>query len=201
MGRTGNNIYQMIIAYYFSEKTNQKISNPLKNYIKFNNENKDEKQYQENFVISDSNINKIVNIPPNKNIIIKGFFQEPEYIKSISQFIVEKSSLIVLPPKYKENYWVLHLRLDDFNHEGHNTQVLDPLYYISILEKEKPSKIFLIFDFKGKKKFNYLRQKESKYVNALLKYNLVVEKNADKDIDMSKIYYAKNIICSNNIRF
>jgi len=102
-------------------------------------------------------------------------------------------------PEYTEDDLVMHLRLDDFVNEGQNSFVIHPVSYINIVneiqEKHNFKKIYIVVD-------KIRRVWEKEYVDRLLEelneYNIEVLPTKDFLTDMSRIYHATNILCSNS---
>lgn len=162
LGRTGNNIGQ-----YLTAKTISLLFN--KTYIPIENiENHENQMYIDDnqlFEISKGKINI-----DNVNIVFKGFFQNVTFVNS------RRKTLLELLP-HSDDYWysgsnkvyirdffttqkfdtitwnnhdvVIHLRLDDFIHEGHHTtNLIHPNYYLNTLKSLDftPNRVFIVCD-------------------------------------------------------
>lgn len=125
--------------------------------------------------------------PPQltNDVFLEGFFQDISFLSRERMFIkalfsrmnadvinyhhyekkmVIKNLIIDVTEKPGPNDLVLHLRLDDFMHQGYNSNILDVQYYIHAVLECEPSKreiIWLVVD-KLEKAF------DKKYMNVLL---------------------------------
>jgi hypothetical protein len=130
--------------------------------------------------------------PPqlSNDVFLEGFFQDIRFLSRKRMFIkalfsrkntdvinyhhyekkmVIKNLVIDVEEKPGANDLVLHLRLDDFMHQGYNSNILDVHYYIQAVLECEPSNreiIWLVVD-KLEKAF------DKKYMNVLL--NLLKE--------------------------
>ena len=152
------------------------------------------------------------------NLFLDGFYQfdfhvieQIDFIKSLftkenTDSINEKVKVCDVAnafesyvPEYTEEDLVMHLRLDDFVNEGENSFLIHPVSYINtvheIQEKHNFKKIYIVVD-------KIRRVWEKEYVDRLLEelseYNMEVLPTSDFLTDMSRIYHAKNILCSNS---
>lgn len=152
------------------------------------------------------------------NLFLDGFYQfdfhvieQIDFIKSLftkenTDSINEKVKVCDVAnafesyvPEYTEEDLVMHLRLDDFVNEGENSFLIHPVSYINtvheIQEKHNFKKIYIVVD-------KIRRVWEKEYVDRLLEelseYNIEVLPTSDFLTDMSRIYHAKNILCSNS---
>ena len=191
-GRFGNNLYQ-----YFACKIIGKILN--KKYEFIGNFSKD--LQSSSFIITDNNFYDVYDetIKVNTdNIVLSGYFQSVRHINENIDFIREiftenneeqinnayKIKDIVNSCKNEsvtKNSLLVHIRLDDFFHQGYNSEIIDPAYlkkYIEdILNEEKLDKCIIIVD--------ELKQEwEKKYINELLKSESSETRNNDKSIEM-----------------
>lgn len=85
---------------------------------------------------------------------------------------------------------IIHIRLDDFFHQGANSDVIDPYSLIELVNSLKFKNNILICD---KLRFDW----EHNYINLLLE-NIPNSKLLNNDLltDFSIMYYAKNIVVS-----
>ena len=154
----------------------------------------------------------------NYNLFLDGFYQfdfhvieQIDFIKGLftkdnTDSINEKVKVCDVAnafesytPEYTEDDLVMHLRLDDFVNEGQNSFLIHPVSYINIVneiqEKHNFKKIYIVVD-------KIRRVWEKEYVDRLLEelseYNIEVLPTSDFLTDMSRIYHAKNILCSNS---
>ena len=144
-GRFGNILFYNFVADYISQRID----------LKFNyrcHENMDSlgitvhtgtKEYPETHILTDSNIDSIFDEIPNKNILLRGYFQTPTVAKYIHSKIQSlKDSIIQKNPyEYTNNNVFIHVRLGDIIgiHE-------DFSYYYSVLSGLQFDKGFISSD-------------------------------------------------------
>ena len=202
-GRFGNNIYQ-----YIATKLICKLTNKSYQYI----DNCSNETKKSSFIITDSNFydvyDKKILIEQN-NIILSGYFQSVRHINENIDYIRElftetneeninssfKVKDIVLKIKEQpliNDKLVVHVRLDDFYHQGHNSEIIDPKYlkeYIKeIMMQEKITLCVFIVD-KPKQEW------EQKYIDFFKDINIEVQSNSILE-DFSLIYNSEyTLLC------
>lgn len=136
-GRLGNRLFQMSAAAFLSKKLKQKIINPIKHIIDFEN-NEPLFDYSENLIVNDHNILDIYSHKDiKKNLILDDFFQD----HSIVQKFIEHN-------RYKKNEKLIsdstfmHIRLGDIK----NLFSLDYSYYRLCLDKIGSDKLIISSD-------------------------------------------------------
>ena len=159
-GRFGNNLIQYFAAKIFSLYFGH-------NYIS------NKAELHKPIVISEYHflniiINRQVANICNNDVYLEGFFQDISFLSRERQFIkslftvnnndvinyhhyekkiVIKSLVIALPEKPCENDLVLHIRLDDFIHQGDNSNILDVNYYINeVVESNFKDTVWIVVD-------------------------------------------------------
>jgi hypothetical protein len=94
---------------------------------------------------------------------------------------------------------VIHLRLDDFNHHGHNSIINDYSWYEDILESETFDKVYIVYDRNPTTQYRKLhptiRAQEEKYIVQFAKYNPIIVNKSMLD-DMYFIASFDKIVCS-----
>lgn len=147
-GRFGNNLIQYfackIFCNYFTSHNYVVNKNELMNPIIIN-------ETQLDRCIKNNTIKSL-----NRDIFLEGFFQDiyflsnhRDYIKSL--FVLDNNDVmnyhhyekkmivkdLIIPIDDKEiphtNDLVMHIRLDDFIHQGHNSNILDVNYYVNVV--------------------------------------------------------------------
>tara|TARA_B110000285_G_scaffold50701_1_gene57648 strand:- start:79 stop:1965 length:1887 start_codon:yes stop_codon:yes gene_type:complete len=167
-GRHGNMIFQYIFARYISFLTGQYIECE-DNYYKYTNnsflkftpnlckrkDTNSESNSIEEIVITDNIAEEIIDkllidnkYLSNKIIVIgrrNGYYQNSALYKHHNEFI---KSILVYPstlPEILENKSVLiHIRLDDFHRNGHDSEILHLHYYDHIIKKYNYTDIHII---------------------------------------------------------
>ena len=158
----------------------------------------------------------------NSNFYMDGFYQfdffmseNLEYIKSLinsenKDSINAKYSISDLYSafnRYQRNEFtdedlIVHIRLDDFVNEGRNSYVMSDKTYFNTIKiiqnKHKFNNIYIVVD-------KIRRVWENQYINSLLLNlknigitNISVLPTSDLLTDMTRLYSAKNVLCSNS---
>ena len=215
-GRLGNNIFE-----YFATKVLQFLLNcikPLSYEYQYN-------KVDESVVIRENTFYQLYTLAKNGlfknlnyNLYLDGFYQfdfytveQIDYIRTL--FTVDnhdqlndkvKVSDIAKAfesyiPEYTENDLVVHIRLDDFVNEGHNSFLIHPISYVNaideIQEKHNFKTIYIIVDkIRRVWEKNYI----DKVLEELKEYDIKVLPQADYLTDMARIYHATNIVCGNS---
>ena len=198
-GRFGNNLFQ-----YFATKVIGKYSN--KNYV-----------YKKRFltVIGDNNYEDTYNKCKNNSsylegdIFVDGYFQTTHWINEEKDYI---NSLLTLDntDKINDSYTVkdivealnsfdkssineddlvVHIRLDDFYHQGYNSEVIHPVFlrdYILPLMNTFKRCIFVVDTLK--------KDWEREYMNILLLIPNSISVTNDMLKDFSLLFYSKNVL-------
>jgi hypothetical protein len=159
-GRFGNNLIQYFAAKIFSLYFGH-------NYIL------NKAELHKPIVITEDHFlniimnRQLVNIC-NNDVYLEGFFQDISFLSRKREFIKSlftvtntdvinyhhyekkmkiKDLVIALPEKPCENDLVLHIRLDDFIHQGHNSNILDLNYYINeVVESNLKDTVWIVVD-------------------------------------------------------
>jgi hypothetical protein len=201
-GRFGNNLFE-----YFATKVISRITN--KKYV-FNASFQKEINEIEFENIYKNNISNI-----DGDIVLHGYFQkdfwitkEKEYMYSlltednndrINENYTVKDLVLALKSLSKEHIelvknidtLVVHIRLDDFYHQGYNSEVIDPYflkdYIIKIMSENDIKKCIYIVDI-------LKRQWEVNYMNIMLTIPNSIILNNDMLIDFSLLFYSSNLM-------
>jgi hypothetical protein len=216
-GRFGNNIFQYITTKIFQKLYNEIHKTKLE--YKYNTKQNAFILYENSFFQIYQALNHKMQLALNRNVYLDGFYQfdyhiqdNLEYIKSIftntnDEIINEKykvSDLVKSFEQYKNDEFtdqdlVLHLRLDDFVNEGYNSFLIHPMSYVDIInkiqEEQKFKNVYIVCDI-------WRRKWEQEYVQTILdnvkEKNIILLPPKDLLTDMARIYYAKNVLCSNS---
>jgi hypothetical protein len=199
-GRFGNNLFQ-----YFATKVIGKYTN--KTYT-----------YNKNFekVITDNTFQNTYNSLISNNLIIKeditleGYFQttewinkEKNYIQSLltinnedrinDQYLIKDivEELNNFNYSIKEDELIVHIRLDDFYHQGYNSEIVDSCflkeYILDLMSTHKFINITFISDsLRHTWEYEYMKNL-LEIPNSKLLNNTLLK-------DFSLIYYSKNIV-------
>lgn len=201
-GRFGNNLFQ-----YFATKVIGKITNKKYVYKASFEKEIDEIEFENIYK------NNICNI--DNDIVLNGYFQkdfwitkEKEYMNSlltennndrINDNYTVKDLVLSLKNLNKEyielvkntGTLVVHVRLDDFYHQGYNSEVIDPYFlrdYIeTVMRENNITKCVYIVDILKK-------SWEVNYMNIILSIPNSVMLNNDMLTDFSLLYYSSNLM-------
>ncbi len=142
-GRFGNNIFQYIVAKILCNEYGYELVNERRELIS-------------PLVFDDSMWKKwseTKSLPAHKDIFLNGFFQQMhillpyrDYIRSLfhienRDFINDSVKVCDVVDAYNktetplDNEIVMHIRMGDFKHDNYNSHILNPNFYISILDK------------------------------------------------------------------
>jgi hypothetical protein len=97
----------------------------------------------------------------------------------------------------------LHIRLDDFNFAGHNSQIVDFSWYDKILESETFENVYIVYDAKSGTRTGYARKHknykraEELFLKKFEKYNPIYHSKSLAE-DMCFISSFDKILCSNS---
>jgi hypothetical protein len=202
-GRFGNNLFQYFAAeiickiYNFE---NVKYVKDFKHYCYV--------IYNENFInicnkyIKDEKIEKI-----DTDIFLCGYFQRSEIFSYFREYILTKFTSdncnyinekyricdIVNFKEYKKfdkEDLILHLRLDDFIHQQYNSEILNPVQILEIINNIKYKKLYIICDkIKHDWEYKYLKYFEN------LNYEFFTN---DLLTDFKSLMYSNKMIISNS---
>ena len=124
------------------------------------------------------------------------YTQSPEHKQFIKQCL-DIPETIGRTTNYRDI--VIHLRLDDFNHHGHNSIINDYSWYEDILKTERFDKLYIVYDKNPATMMSSthptIRVKEQKYIQQFSKYNPVIVNQSMLD-DMQFIASFDKIVCS-----
>ena len=168
-GRHGNFIFEYIFAKYISFLTGQLINDEIKYYTYTNskfiqfidkeniNNTISTKDDNNDFLITDKNASDIIEkliqnkeFLDGKNIILgkrTGYYQNSILYKHHTNFIPS----IIKYPQLNSNIYgdktvVLHIRLDDFHRNGHDSEILYFNYYDNIINKFQYTDIHIVYN-------------------------------------------------------
>jgi hypothetical protein len=167
MGRFGNNLFQ-----YFAAKIIEKIYGIENKSHCGNVKTLDDNQWEELCLYYMEN-----NTPMEQDcdtFHLHGFFQISNvfnYFRDFLKELVENDpTLTHLKCDLKEypgnNDVVIHIRLDDYMHEYHNTEIIHPSYFTNILDNLVYDKLYIVSD-------HIRHEYEHRYIKYFEKYNYI----------------------------
>lgn len=206
IGRFGNNLFQ-----YFTAKIIQKlyghkivydksILNSLNYYMLTDKEWID---FEELYCKSPELIKN--HVMTKHNIVLNGYFQRDKIFLKFRPYLinlihqhnfaiinqnVKVSDLCKQVNKPDQDDLVLHLRLDDFIHNGSNSHIIHPQSYIDVIEKLCFQKLYIVVD-------KLRTENEKKYLAYFNKFNpTLIQQSFIEDFNF--IRHSNRIIGSNS---
>lgn len=212
-GNDGNQMFQYITAVVFCVKYNIELqTRPTEKLLKFftfsenifsikkQNEEGEKKKLKLTFRNFDKN-DELQFKGHNYHYIFTDYFQNSVFLNNNYNIIKENVFLIrhdcrSYLSNYKqiqENDILFIMRLGDFKHEGENSEIVHPNYFLNILENNNFSNIYIsIHPFNDKSQF--------KYLNFLNKYKeqIIILEDRSELIAFNIVNHFKNIAIPNS---
>jgi hypothetical protein len=198
VGQYGNKLFPTILAAIICIKGNYSMNVPEIPLVHFKQSFLD--KYNTSTTVEKSGT-KIVSVN-EKLFDINNLFLPRNYYQDYNIFLpyldLIKSHILDLKsgPKNKTDI-VLHLRLDGFNHNGHDSHILSPEFYTNILKNETFDKIYIVMATKSGRIWKKQQQHKERYLSYFSEFNNVVVSN-DEYTDFEFIRSFDKIICSNS---
>tara|TARA_B100001996_G_C18603511_1_gene570848 strand:+ start:411 stop:1205 length:795 start_codon:yes stop_codon:yes gene_type:complete len=199
IGQYGNKLFPTIIAKLISYKLNFKIDEPSNKLVVFKPSNQINNDDELNtvkitgkhfFAIMENEWNPKINL-----ILIRGYYQKEKYFLPYRDLI--KNQILDLPTFTKNTKdIVLHIRLDGFNHEGYNSHILPPEYYLDILNTETFENLYIVMATTTGKIRKHQKNKD-RYISLFDKWNPKIVSN-DEYTDFNFLRSFNKIISSNS---
>jgi hypothetical protein len=194
-GRFGNNMFQ-----YFACKVLSKVTS--KNYVYSQTLNN-------SLVVTDNNFKDVYERKvTSENILLSGWFQTTywineniDYIHSLltennedrinNNYTVKDIVKFITREKSIKDCLTVHIRLDDFFHQGHNSEILDPFYLKSYIENVMSENninkcVFIVDELR--------KDWEIKYMDELLKISNSTKESNSLLEDFSIIYNSEYVM-------
>jgi hypothetical protein len=196
VGQYGNKLYPTILACLIANVNNCKLNFPEIPLVKF--KESFVQKHQCNTIISreDAHALRRPIKKSGKLILPRGYYQNSDIFNVNLKLI--KSTILDLPLVTKNTKdVVMHLRLDGFNHDGHNSHILHPEFYKNILDSIQFQNLYIVMATKSGRIWKQQTQHKDKYLSYFDKYNYKVISN-DEYTDFEFIRSFDQIICSNS---
>ena len=128
--------------------------------------------------------------------LARGYYQHADHFNPHVDMI--RNVILDLPPVKKNTKdVVLHIRLDGFNHNGHNSHIINPEWYKAILDTLEFEKLYIVMDTKSGRIWRKQAGDKKKYLDAFSGYNHeIVSGTAEEDFNFIRSF--DTIICSNS---
>lgn len=211
-GNAGNHMFQYVSAIIFCVKNKipldthptEKMLNTLifnEEIFNFKNPHKGKKGKSKlTFRNFDEN-NELTFKGYDRDYIFADFFQNANYLNNnyniVKKYVFSiKYDCSCYLSNYKniqENDIIFIIRLGDFKHEGKNSEIVHPNFFLNILKNNKFSNIYML-----------IHPHNDKNINKYLKYfkdyeeRLIILDNRNELIDFNIIKYFKNIAITNS---
>ena len=201
VGQYGNQLFPTILAHLLAYQNSLNIkskSNALVEFKEIENKNILPTDFlSNNLRFPKKNLLNKINLPNTfEHILPKNYYQDSSIFVPFKDII--KNEILILPQIEKNTKdIVIHLRLDGFNHHGHDSHIISPEFYLQILENETFEQLYIVMATKSGK----IKKKQQKYKENYLKYfkkfNPIIFSN-DEKTDFEFIRKFDKIICSNS---
>ena len=204
VGQYGNQLFPTILACIFAQKYHLKLSihaNPLLRLDEhFENSHVVESiNTDETFTHVDDPIHYLAThvVEAEENLqIARKYYQNAsvfeDYKLTVCKYIMKPCML----PKNNKDI-VMHVRLDGFNHNGHNSHILAPEFYTDILDNETYDRLFIVMATKSGRIWKKQQPHKEAYISHFDAYNPIIVSN-DELTDFEFIRSFNKIICSNS---
>lgn len=209
MGNTGNHAFQYFTSFIYCKKHNLKlITKPSENLleifkINFDDENNNIKNklnlMTQKITATNYDENNEIMYYGEKNYTFHDYFQNAEYINKNHIYLLKYVKLINtiynIDYSINDNDILCILRMGNFLHQGYNSEIVHPNYFLNILENNNFNRVFfLIWSPNDIESVN-------KYLTYFSKYNIVLLKPDIIRNDLNLINKFKNIALSNSTLF
>lgn len=191
VGQHGNQLFVIIHAAIIAHENKLKIKYPSNGIVKFKECDDDIPEVENRRVINRNDNYE------NEHVHLKrGYYQNSSLFNPYVDII--KNNILDLPSVSKNTKdVVIHLRLDGFNHEGHNSHIIHPKWYISILDNLQFDTLYIVMDSKSGKVWHKQTEHKKNYLSNFSNYNHQIVSNSAID-DFEFIRSFDKIICSNS---
>jgi len=122
-----------------------------------------------------------------KSLIHEGNHDAINDIVSVRDIALPLQNVASMP---QTNDLVVHIRLDDFNHNGYNSEIVHVRHFIELIESLEFNRLFIVVD-------QIRNAYEETYMSHFRKYDpILIQQTVIEDFKF--LIYAQNIICSNS---
>jgi hypothetical protein len=190
VGQSGNQLFVCILAGIIAHKNGLHILMPSNDLIDFRSTLSDVPD-----VINRTVVRNVTTVDSHVRLA-QGYYQNISLFSPHKDIIL--NHIVALPPLQK-NYRdiVMHIRLDGFNHRGHNSHIIHHRWYTSILDSLHGSyeRLFIVMDTKSGKICH--KQHKQMYLDMFKSYTPIIVSNSARE-DFEFIRSFDSIICSNS---
>tara|TARA_Y100000389_G_scaffold129703_1_gene127173 strand:- start:3889 stop:4674 length:786 start_codon:yes stop_codon:yes gene_type:complete len=196
VGQHGNQLFVCIFAAIIARLNGLRIRIPTNGLVRF-------KDTPLDWIEPPDGTSRVVvrnlsdDITPSEHYhLARGYYQHTDNFNPYVDMI--KNNILDLPTIQKNtNDVVLHIRLDGFNHNGHNSHIINPEWYKAILDTLEFEKLYIVMDTKSGRIWRKQSGDKKKYLDAFSGYNHeIISGTAEEDFNFIRSF--DTIICSNS---
>lgn len=194
VGQHGNQLFVCTIAAIFAHTHGLHIRMPTNGLVQFKeNEWVEPPEGTQRTVVRRMSD---VTDPRGHYHLARGYYQHANHFNPYVDMI--RNDILDLPVIQKNTKdVVLHIRLDGFNHNGHNSHIINPEWYKSILGTLEFEKLYIVMDTKSGRIWKKQAGDKKRYLDAFAEYNYeIISGTAEEDFNFIRSF--DTIICSNS---
>lgn len=193
VGQFGNQLFPTVLATLTAIKHTLNVDHYQNKLVKF----KKQPHYDTTYDTTITTNNPLNENNLKCNVALKrGYYQNGDLLNEYRDVI--KEDVFDLPPIVKNTKdVVLHLRLDGFNHDGHNSHIIHPDWYLNILKNIQFDKLFIVMATKSGRIRKKQEPHKQTYLDCFARFNPEIISN-DEYTDFNFIRSFDTIISSNS---
>ena len=127
----------------------------------------------------------------------RGYYQDVRHFNDNKEIITNEILDLPALEKRPKNEVVLHVRLDGFNHNGHNSHIIHPRWYAGILDSLTFDKLYVVMDSKSGRIWRRQHGSKKKYLEHFERFEPTIVSN-DAVSDFEFIRSFDTIVSSNS---
>lgn len=193
VGQHGNQLFVCLFASLIARAHGLCIRMPTNGLVTFK-ETESPGSYDEKRVV----VRRLGDVtdPSQHYHLARGYYQHADNFNPHVDVI--KNDILDLPPVEKNTKdVVVHIRLDGFNHSGHNSHIISPEWYKAILGTLDFEKLYIVMDTKSGRIWKKQAGDKKRYIDAFSEYNHeIISGTAEADFNFIRSF--DTIICSNS---
>lgn len=130
-------------------------------------------------------------------VLRRGYYQDVAHYKDHKDIITNEILDLPVLEKRPSDEVVVHVRLDGFNHSGHNSHIIHPRWYEKILDSLSFSKLYIVMDTKSGRIWRRQKNGKNEYLKYFERFDpVVVSDDARKDFEFIRSF--DTIVSSNS---
>ena len=194
VGQNGNQLFVCVKAALVARKHDLSIAMPSNGLVTFREFPKPRETDQERIQINGDE----ETLDHDKHYHLRrGYYQDVRHYNEhrdiVTNEILDLPTLEVRP----KNEVVVHLRLDGFNHAGHNSHIIHPRWYERILDSLTFDKLYIVMDTKSGRVWRRQNNSKNNYIKYFERFApTVVSEDARSDFEFIRSF--DTIISSNS---